>query len=75
MPDMLVNLYRLPSNRENIEKLKEKGWFSRLDEDLQSFAELRIENPEASLRELGEMCDPPISRSAVNHKLKKISNF
>ncbi|MBQ8028689.1 MAG: DNA-binding protein WhiA [Clostridia bacterium] len=60
---------------DEIEKLKEKGWFSRLDEDLQSFAELRIENPEASLRELGEMCDPPISRSAVNHKLKKISNF
>ena len=25
MPDMLVNLYRLPSNQENIQKLKEKG--------------------------------------------------
>lgn len=60
---------------DNIEKLKENGWFELMDGDLQNFANLQIDNPEASLRELGEMCDPPISRSAVNYKLKKISAF
>lgn len=31
-----------------------------------------MENPELSLRGLGEMLTPPISRSGVNHRLEKI---
>ncbi|MGI5893199.1 MAG: DNA-binding protein WhiA [Candidatus Merdivicinus sp.] len=45
---------------------------SYLDEDLRKLAELRLENPECSLRELAEMLDPPLSRSGVNHRLKRI---
>ena len=43
-----------------------------LDEKLRSIAEVRIENPEATLKELGEMLSPPIGKSGVNHRLKKI---
>lgn len=43
-----------------------------LPQGLKELAALRIEYPEASLKELGEMLSPPISKSGVNHRLKKI---
>ncbi len=55
-----------------IEKLKENGAFVALSEDLKQVATLRIDNPDASLREIGDMCEPKMSRSAVNHRLKKL---
>ena len=60
---------------EKIKRIIENGAFEALDEDLQSFAKLRIENSEASLSELGAMFEPALSRSAVNHRLKKILAF
>ena len=35
-------------------------------------AEIRLENPETPMKELGECFDPPISKSAVNHRLRKL---
>ena len=61
--------------RDCIIKMKNNGVFEYLPEELKEFAEIRIENPEASLKELGELFDPPLSRSAVNHRLKKILAF
>lgn len=58
-----------------IEKMLEDGTFNLLPPDLQEFARLRIDNPEASLRELGEMCNPVLSRSAVNHRIKKLMSY
>lgn len=55
-----------------IENLKAGGGFEALSPDLKEVAELRIEYVEASLREIGEMCTPVLSRSAVNHRLKKL---
>ena len=43
-----------------------------LDDRLKEIAELRIENPEATLKELGELLIPPMGKSGVNHRLKKI---
>lgn len=43
-----------------------------LPDRLQDIAYLRLENPDASLKELGEMASPPIGKSGVNHRLKKI---
>lgn len=43
-----------------------------LPERLQDIAYIRLENPDASLKELGEMASPPIGKSGVNHRLKKI---
>lgn len=58
-----------------IEKLKESGVFADLPEDLKQVAILRIDNPDSSLREIGEMCSPVMSRSAVNHRLKKLMDI
>ena len=41
-------------------------------EKLQDIAWVRKENPDASLQELGEMLDPPLGKSGVNHRLRKI---
>ena len=46
-----------------------------LPPDLVNIAEVRMEFPEMSLRELGEALDKPIGRSGANHRLKRISDF
>ncbi len=43
-----------------------------LPEDLRELCRLRLENPDFSLRALGEHLDPPISRSGVNHRFQRI---
>lgn len=55
-----------------ITRMRENGVFEYMPQELRDFAILRLENPEASLRELGELCEPALTRSAVNHRLKKI---
>ena len=55
-----------------IKKLKKNGKYNLLPDELKVVAELRYEYPELTLRRLGEMLDPPISRSGVNHRLEKI---
>ena len=55
-----------------IRKLKENGKFEKMEKTLKEIAELRIQNPSASLIELGKMLQPPISKSGVNYRLKKI---
>ena len=57
---------------EAIRKLKQSGNFERLDEPLKEIAELRLENPNASLIELGKMLKKPVGKSGVNYRLKKI---
>lgn len=47
--------------------------FGELDEGLVDIARLRVEHPEASLKELGAMLLPPIGKSGVNHRLRKLS--
>lgn len=51
--------------------IKNKG-MDYLPEKLQDIAWVRKENPDASLQELGEMLDPPLGKSGVNHRLRKI---
>lgn len=60
---------------EDIKLIKKKNKFSSLPENLQEIAELRIENPDVSLIELGKMLKEPIGKSGVNHRLKKISSI
>ena len=52
--------------------IKEKVGLATLAEGLEEIALLRIEYPEASLKELGEMLNPPVGKSGVNHRLKKL---
>lgn len=55
-----------------IEKIEKTSGLASLPSQLYEIALLRKENPELSLRDLGELFNPPISRSGVNHRLMKI---
>ncbi len=52
-----------------IQKLKK---FDELSEDLKEIAVLRLENPDMSLKDLGELLEKPIGKSGVNHRFQKI---
>lgn len=58
---------------DDIIYIKDHYGFSNLEERLEEIAELRLQHPESSLKELGEMLDPPIGKSGVNHRLRKLS--
>lgn len=58
---------------DDILYIKEKVGFGDLAEGLEEIATLRIQYPEASLKELGEMLSTPIGKSGVNHRLRKLS--
>ena len=55
-----------------IRTLAEAGLLEKLPEKLLSAANARLENPEASLTELAAMMQPPITKPAMNHRLKKL---
>lgn len=55
--------------------LKEHGGFSDLNNGLLDMAEVRLAYPEAALKELGELLDPPVGKSGVNHRLRKLSEL
>lgn len=57
---------------EDILFVKEHYGFENLPENLIEIAMVRLENPEASLKELGEMLDPKVGKSGVNHRLRKL---
>ncbi len=58
-----------------IEKIRDTIGLERLEPSLREIAILRLENKSASLTELAEMFSKPISRSGINHKLKKIERI
>lgn len=55
-----------------IKKLQENGKFNKLDDNLREIAELRLENPDMSLVDLGKLLKQPVGKSGVNYRLKKI---
>lgn len=57
---------------EAIRLLAARGELARLSPGLRQIAELRLAYPEASLQELGQLAEPPLSKSAVNHRLRKL---
>lgn len=60
---------------EHIETIKSKMGLNKLPQSLREIAELRIENPDASLKEIGAMLNPPIGKSGVNHRFRKIEEI
>lgn len=60
---------------EDIKYIKDKGKFLSMPENLIEIANLRVENPDISLAELGKLLKEPIGKSGVNHRLKKISEI
>lgn len=57
---------------EAIKRIKERGDFEKLPPQLRELAELRLNNAEMTLKELGICFDPPLSRSGVNHRMERI---
>lgn len=57
---------------EDIKLIKKCNKFNELSEGEKELANLRLNNPESSLTELGKMLDSPISKSGVNHRMKSI---
>lgn len=47
--------------------------YKSLPQNLKDMAQLRLSYPEATLKELGELADPPLGKSGVNHRLRKLS--
>lgn len=60
---------------DDITYIRDKKGFGGLAEGLEQIAQLRLENPEATLKELGDMADPPVGKSGVNHRLRKLSEI
>lgn len=57
---------------EAIKNIKKQGKFESLPDSLKEIAELRLENPDASLIELSQMLSKPIGKSGVNHRLNTL---
>lgn len=60
---------------EAIKFIKQKMGLRKLPKNLKDIAEARINYPDITLKELGEMLDPPIGKSGVNHRLRKIEKI
>ena len=60
---------------ESIRKLQRAGLLDQLPDKLQLTAALRLENPELTLSELAEEFDPPVTKSCLNHRLRKITKL
>ena len=57
---------------EAIRRLEERGELAQLPDKLREAARLRLDHPEDTLAQLAEQCDPPVTKSALNHRLRKL---
>ena len=60
---------------EDILYIRDTIGLEKLPENLEETALLRLEYPQASLKELGALFSPPVGKSGVNHRLRKISGI
>jgi DNA-binding protein WhiA len=60
---------------DNIEYIKKHHGLDKLPETLQEIAQLRLDYPDVNLKELGEMLTPPLGKSGVNHRLRKLDEI
>ena len=59
----------------DIRYLEESGILRTLPESLRKMAELRLQYPDTPLRELGDLAVPPIGKSGVNHRLRRLTEI
>ena len=60
---------------ESINYISETRGLNYLPDNLKQIAQLRLDNPDASLKELAELSNPPVGKSGVNHRLNKICDI
>lgn len=59
----------------SVERVIEQHGWDAFDDELREIALVRLANPEATLAELGELCDPSISKSSVHRRLRRIEGI
>ncbi len=72
MANVNKTLDAVAAQQEAIEKLEKTGQMEKLPEKIQETARLRMQNPELPLAQLAALFDPPISKSCLNHRIRKI---
>ncbi|MCI8632244.1 MAG: DNA-binding protein WhiA [Lachnospiraceae bacterium] len=60
---------------EDIRYLMDHGMFQQLPPELLEMAQVRLENEDLPLKELGRLLNPPVSKSGVNHRLRRLSEM
>lgn len=60
---------------ENIKLIEEEIGLKNLPSELEEVARLRLANMEASFKTLGQMANPPVGKSGINHRFKKIEEI
>ncbi|NLM45866.1 MAG: DNA-binding protein WhiA [Firmicutes bacterium] len=60
---------------EAIRLIERRIGLDALPPSLRELARLRLQHPEASLQELGEMLDPPLGKSGVNHRMRRLEKL
>lgn len=60
---------------EDIQYIRDHYGFENLTEQLREMAQVRLEYPDASLKELGEYLEPKVGKSGVNHRLRKLGEL
>lgn len=60
---------------EAIKKIDEAIGVAELPEKLRQAAQLRLENPDISIAALGELCDPPLKKSGINNRMRRIEEI
>jgi DNA-binding protein WhiA len=60
---------------EDIILIRDTCGFGGLPQNLREMAQVRIDYPDASLKELGSYLDPPVGKSGVNHRLRRLSEI
>ena len=60
---------------EDIKYIRDTIGLEAMPEPLRDLAQVRLDNPDASLKELGTLLSPPVGKSGVNHRLRKLSEF
>ena len=60
---------------QDIELIRDTGGLERLPENLYEMAVCRLENPDTPLKDLGQLLDPPVGKSGVNHRLRRLSEL
>ncbi len=59
----------------DIEYVRDTVGFESLSDGLREVAEIRLKNPDMKLKDIGELLNPPVGKSGVNHRLRKISEL
>lgn len=60
---------------EDIRLIMQQGGLHSLPENLQEIAQARLDNPDMPLKDLGMLLTPPLGKSGVNHRLRRISEI